>query len=81
MTEKQFIEVGNYITLLSSRITTYCPERFCIENSLFEYIKLVGNTCCLKLKADTSTGVPHFKTLADIKTYINSFKLNGVKRL
>jgi hypothetical protein len=81
MTEKQFIEVGNYITLLSSRVTTYYPERRIIENSLFEYIRLVGSSCCLKLKADASTGVPHFKTLEEIKTYINSFKLNGVKRL
>ena len=81
MTRKEFLELGNYITCLSNRTTIYNGRRLKIENSIFKYVYLLGNKCCIKSIKDESNKIRIFSNLKDAKEYIQSYPVEGMKRI
>lgn len=81
MTRAEFLELGNYISLLSTRITTYDAKLLCIHNSMFKYVILTGKKCCIKSIKDSDNKVCSFDTLEQVKDYIRSFSVEGAKRI
>jgi hypothetical protein len=81
MTRKEFLELGNYITCLSNRTTIYNGRRLKIENSIFKYVYLLGNKCCIKSIKDENNKIRIFSNLKDVKEYIQSYPVEGMKRI
>ena len=81
MTRREFLSLGNYISLLSTRATTYDAKRMCIHNTLFKYVKFTGKKCCIKSIKDPDDRVCAFDTLEQVKDYIRVYPIEGVKRL
>lgn len=81
MTRKEFLELANYITCLSNRATTYYGDRPKIENSMFKYIYWCNGRCCIKSVKDESDKVRIFNNLKDVKEYIQSCPVEGMKRI
>ena len=81
MTKQEFLKLGNYITCLSSRLTIYDGTRPKIVNSMFEYIYLIGNKCCIKNKRDSSPKVCIFDSLEDTIKYVRAYPVEGMKNI
>ena len=81
MTRGEFLKLGNYITCLSSRITTYDGNRLKIENSMFRYVRLFGSKCFIKSIKDESEGARVFDTVDEVKKYIQGFPVEGMMRI
>ena len=81
MTKQEFLKLGNYITCLSNRLTVYNGTRPKIENSMFEYVYLIGNKCCIKSKKDGDEGVCVFDSLEDAIKYVQAHPVEGMKRI
>lgn len=81
MTREEFLELGNYITCLSNRMTTYYGDRPKIENSMFKYIYWFNGKCIIKSIKDESNKMRVFNTLDEVKKYIKEYPVEGMKRL
>lgn len=81
MTREEFLELANYITCLSQRTTIYYGDRPKIENSMFKYIYWCNSRCCIKSVKDESNKVRVFNNLKDVKEYIQSYPVEGMKRI
>ena len=81
MTRAEFLEFGNYIACLSTRLTIYYGDRPKIENNMFKYIYWMGNKCFIKSMKDSSDIVRGFNTLQDVKEYIRAYPVEGMKRI
>ena len=81
MTREEFLELANYITCLSSRLTTYYGDRPKIENSMFKYIYWFNGKCLIKSIKDESNKVRVFDNLKDVKRYIQEYPIEGMKRI
>lgn len=73
MTIYDFDELGKYIAKVTQKETSYLVNFYNIENDDFKYIRLFGNTCCIRHKLDNSKKERQYKTLTGAINYINKW--------
>lgn len=71
MTLNDFNDLGKYIANKGNKETIFKPSIREIENEDFEYIKLIGNTCCIRYREDNRKSAIQYKTLNGAKRYVD----------
>ena len=71
MTLNEFYDLGDYIAKKRNCLTTFNLFLMEIKNDNFKYIKLIGNTCCIRHKKDKRKSAIQYKTLNGAKKYVD----------
>lgn len=73
MTLIEFNDLGKYVMKKKSKLTIFRPALLDIENEDYKYIKLIGDTCCIRHKEDSSKRAIMYKTLNGAKKYVDKW--------
>ena len=81
MTRADFLELGNFIAIVTKRETIHNPSLCTIKNRLFNFIILTGSTCCIRAINDSNKKCGMFKSLRDAKKYVCDYMYTGEELL